>query len=403
MARDVEEAKKTFRVERMPPSAELIDKTAEVRAREVERTAEPVEGQARREERKLEEILHEARRRIEVPPVRPKKTLEDMLPIEEKIARPLPLEVLPASPLGGPPPDLPVLSTTPPPEPPRAVKEMALETPEEILGLPRAPVVPLPPLVPLPKPPTPQKKLRGLPSLKFALFAGFLSVILIAIAFGLYFTIFADKRASLAPQPEQKIIEQPLPKALLRYDQVKFIEIRELSYGALKPAIEALQDVVFPAGTLLYIPIKYSSEKEIRYLGAEEFFRILQIDVPAPIALAKDFSLFLYTPPTGQAGQPDAGPRLGFVMAAPEIDTSVMEEWEKTIVEDLRSLIFGTTKREEGALFRRGSYKDVETHFINLPIPTTSVDWIMTGAHLVVATSKDAARAAVDKVDEASQ
>ncbi len=406
MARDLEEVRKppippskppVFREVSLEIPEQVSDKTAEVRKMDAVQPAE---------ERKLEEILHEARRRIEVPPLRraPRPVeLEDLLPIEEKIGRPLPAPPSQGGPArhspalealaGGPPPNLPTAEIIPYVE--KAVKG---ETPEEILGLPQQPielrkVTPSPTPLPPKALPTPSR-LRVIPTLKFALLTTFLSIVLIATAFGV-FKLFSDKEPLSPPPPlPPKITEQPLPQALLRYDEAKFIEVSELSYDAVKSAIDALQDADFAAGSLLYIPIKYSSEKEIRYLTAAEFFGILHIDLPPYLTSSEDFSLFLYIQ--------EETMRLGFVMTVldTEAAVAVMKEWEKTIVEDLGPLMFGAVKREEGAQFRLGSYKNAETHFINLPIPTTSVDWILTDTHLIVATSKDAARAAVDRVGE---
>lgn len=401
MARDLEEAERALskvslevRAQAAPPAPTRMERGEQLRG-------EPKDGQALREERKLEEILHEARRRIETPPIRSvpsprarplegpdKKMLEDILPIEEKAARPLPAEVLP-------PPNLPMAEVTLP------VPSRAGQTPEEILGLP-LPVRPVhgkpPKALPAPAPrgvagpaAAGPKRFRALPTLKFALFTTFLSIALIATAFGAFKLFFGHKPPSPPAPPLAKIIEQPLPQALLRYDEVKVIELNELSYDALKPAIDALQDVNFAAGSFLYIPIKYSSETEIRYLTAAEFFEILHIDLPPFLAASEFFTPFLYI-------QADAA-RVGFVLALQEGGAvGVMKEWEKTIVEDLLPLLPGTAKREEGAVFRLGSYKDFETHFINLPIPTTSVDWVLADGNLVVATSKDSARAALDRL-----
>ena len=188
------------------------------------------------------------------------------------------------------------------------------------------------------------------------------------------------------------IRDRPLPEALFRYDDVRPISLSEISYDALKRAIDALKDTDFMEGSMFYIPVKYASEKEIRYLTAAEFFETLQIDLPPYLTASEDFSLFLYVQ--------EETARLGFMMTVLDTEAakSVMKEWEKTIVDDLGPLILGAVQREEGAQFRLGSYKDVETHFINLPIPTTSVDWIVRDSNLIVATSKDAARAAVDRL-----
>jgi len=213
-----------------------------------------------------------------------------------------------------------------------------------------------------------------------------------------------------------------LPDTLIETTQIKPIKITNISYGALKSKIDALQEKRFLAGSLAHIPIKLSSESEIRYLTLVEIFAALQIDAPPILNDYKNFTLFLYSQDTkaeelctsaGIADKSCYGPRIGIIIEMPDpgesaltISTAsnVMEEWEKTIVDDLRPLMLaapqGTVdaQGEEISAFSFGKHKNFITHYINLPIPTTSVDWLIADSYLVIATSKDAARAAADNL-----
>ena len=404
----------------------------------------------------------------------------DILPIEpspaakEKISQIPPKKSIPLGGTGAPPPNLPTGEPSlarpdptvemvtpeksappaemPAPLPPKEdVKPEAKPpiTPEEILGIapkkailppepPKPPELTKPPISPLEKtvkpskeqPPKPASRIRlktppsgraGLPAPKFILITGALGFALIALGYGVVTEILLQEPVTAPPQTLE-ITEPPLPDALIETTQIKPIKIANISYGALKSKIDALQEKRFLAGSLAHIPIKLSSESEIRYLTLVEIFAALQIDAPPILNDYKNFTLFLYSQDTkaeelctsaGIADKSCYGPRIGIIIEMPDpgesaltISTAsnVMEEWEKTIVDDLRPLMLaapqGTVdaQGEEISAFSFGKHKNFITHYINLPIPTTSVDWLIADSYLVIATSKDAARAAADNL-----
>ena len=75
-----------------------------------------------------------------------------------------------------------------------------------------------------------------------------------------------------------------------------------------------------------------------------------------------------------------------------------MRDWEKTMVSDLRPIMLYEPQQKPGGSFKAGEYEDLETNFINLPIPTMSIDWIIKDNYLIIATSKEAARKAADRL-----
>ncbi len=443
MARDLERARGKL----SPQTPPLPPKKAEVQ----------LPKRVSDEERKLSDILAEARVRVAQAPARKteapirvaeapiRKTLDDILPIEplettrldsarqampigrqapfrEKMPRPEPRVVQ------GPPLNLPTGEPSFIPKPPPAAiareraetEEKIKRTPEEILGLPvkRSPTTPSARRGEPAKPvPVRQGKFR------FILLTGFLATVIIGLVYGIYWKI-SKPEAPPVPPPALKISEQPPPKALIQTIETETIELSGLGYDDLRPKIDALAETKFLPESLAYIPIKFSTGKETRYLTLLEIFEVLQIDAPPILYDHKNFTLYLYSQgiearklcdEAGIVSLSCYGPRIGIVIQFPALDEgaltkdiafSVMKEWEKTIIDDLGPLMLALpTKtgpaspsglRGASAQFARGKYKNFDVSFVNLPISTTSLDWILTDTHLIIATSKDAARAAVD-------
>lgn len=393
------------------------------------------------EERKLQDILAEARVRVAQAPIQKaetpvqkveapiRRTLEDILPIEPfDSAQGKPLDTPTPRPeprvVQGPPQNLPtgepslVLS---PPEGKTVLPspvEGKRRTPEEILGLP-AKLGPVTSRVERVEPagPAPQARQGGF---RFVLFSGFLAIVIIGLGYGIYWKV-SKPEALPPPPPAIKVSEQPLPEALIQTIETETIELSGLNYDNLKPKIDILAETKFLPESLVYIPIRFTTQpaspsqggKEARYLTLLQIFEVLQIDAPTTLYSHKNFTLYLYSQGTeaqklcdeaGIVSKSCYGPRIGIAIELPDLDEgtltkniafSIMKEWEKTIVDDLGPLMLSVPQKTS-AQFVPGKYKNFDTSFINLPISTTSLDWILTDTHLIIATSKDAARAAVD-------
>jgi len=425
MAQDLDEAKN--------PNAKPLD-TAQGKP-----ILRPVAA-PQRDERKLSEILTQAQNRMQIPYAPPSSnpgSPQEVLPIEPAFGghAPSPSSKLadrPARDTAGvlrePPLNLPTApgngqaSLTP--KPPATVSgdiKPKAQTPEEILGfsapgLPDAkfpkqtptkegPFIETPSIAPSPK--------KNLISKKFVLVTGLLSIILFAIAAGIYWKIFLQKTPvePNIPIPPPQIIEQPIPEALISYGATEFIEIDKISYSSLKPKLDALENIPFPPEFLIYTPIKLKTGNKINYLTIQEFFTGLQIDAPEKLLaqINEEFNLFLYSQEEGaeklcvDAAILDKqcyGPRIGLVVGISDPDQtfSIMRGWEKTMVSDLRPIMFYEPQEKPEGSFKAGKHKNLETNFINLPIPTMSIDWILSDNYLIIATSKEAARLASDRL-----
>jgi len=249
---------------------------------------------------------------------------------------------------------------------------------------------------------------------RFSLIVGVLGLVLAAVGGGIYWNFFL--RTSVVPTPPTppslpKPIEPAVPQALMGYDKIEAIEIGRATYNTVKTQIDRLLSSEFLPDTLVYVPVKSSTDTEIKYLTLAELLTVLEINAP-PIFYTsnfQDFSLFLYAPAEEEkevcsdAGIVDVscyGPRMGLVVKISDRDStfSFMREWEEILVDNLAPLMLGVPPTEAGRTFSLGKYGDFTTHFINLPVSPTSVDWILTRSHLIIATSKNAARRAVDRL-----
>lgn len=262
-------------------------------------------------------------------------------------------------------------------------------------------------------------RIKSLPTSKFVVATIILSGIFLTAVYGIYWNFFVQKAPSPA-LPTQKINEQPLPEPLIKSNITKIIEVTNLEYNSLKPKLDALKKSNFPPGSLAYIAVKYASETEIRYLTLTEIFNVLQIDTPQILNDYKDFTLYIYSPDLeaknlcAQANILDEscyGPRMGIVIklsAAGEgiltqkTASSIMQEWEKTIIDDFLPLMLSTPQKPADYIaeqsFSVGEYMGFESHYINLPIHTTSLDWLLSDSRLIIATSKDAGSAAASNL-----
>lgn len=315
----------------------------------------------------------------------------------------------------------------------------AKETPEEILGLSAIPrqeraeakperekTAPSPAAPEITERVAPIKergggltKKRKIPALKFALITIALGAGLAGIVAGVYFSMLSGKEVK---EGEGKITApsvavQPEPPPLIRYDNANVIEIDSLSPETLQAAINNLNNLAFLEGQIIYIPVKYSSQTSVSYLTFDEIAHILDIPVPPPLLnkSTDEFNMFLYIQGAEERKECElAGiisrncyaPRIGIIFDASKEEAAIadiMLRWENTLAYDLSPLILSEFIPD--GTFNNGEYKGLATRYLNLRLneggnksATTSIDWIIADSKLIVATSKNAARVAVDNL-----
>jgi hypothetical protein len=67
------------------------------------------------------------------------------------------------------------------------------------------------------------------------------------------------------------------------------------------------------------------------------------------------------------------------------------------MVRDLQGLILSEVAPTSGP-FLAGTYRNVTIRYRNLPLPTTTIDYALTGTTLLVTTSKSSMYAALDRL-----
>ena len=262
--------------------------------------------------------------------------------------------------------------------------------------------------------------LRAMPILKFVIISGLLGVILLSVSYGIYWKLFLQEEPSAPPPPVPQISEPAIPQPLIDFRERRILEITSLEYDSLKPKLDTLAGGAFLSQSLIYIPIKHISDTERRFISLSEIFQILQIDAPPALLDPKNFTLYAYSPADeerelcAEAGIVDKscyGPRLGIVMElwskgegilTRDTAASVMAQWEKTIINDIRPLILTSpiipADYIPGEKFGINKYKNFDIRYKNFPIPAISIDWLISDKYLIIATSKNAARLAVDNL-----
>lgn len=252
-------------------------------------------------------------------------------------------------------------------------------------------------------------------------------LLLISLSGGAYFGYFKFfKKEAEEPIPPDKpkppievIIPQPL-KPLLRVDSTITLKIRQLTHEEILPQLETLKNSVSPEKSVAYVTILLHNDEVARFISLSEFFGLMKIQAPTTLKSYNNYSLYLYQQTkndeelclaNGITDKACHGPRLGLVIdLASKEGASIEEEkgealkalvsWETTsMVQDFSAFILSPTPAIRPPSFLSGRYNDMPTRYINLPIHTISVDWTIKDQYLIIATSMDAARTAIDRLE----
>lgn len=136
-----------------------------------------------------------------------------------------------------------------------------------------------------------------------------------------------------------------------------------------------------PAGTLV---------------GRQAFFDLYQITIPEDVLsqLDGDSLFFVYNY--------ERGNRLGFVTKVKDSEkaTEAMEKWEPTFEETIKPIlpIWGAKGTAYTSKFRFTTYKDVKVHFQTFSLQDTGIVYALVDDYLIVASSFEATKAAIDKI-----
>lgn len=237
-----------------------------------------------------------------------------------------------------------------------------------------------------------------------------------------FFKKNVEEPLPLEPKPPIETSIPQTPKPLLKVDSTTVITVKQLSYEEILPKLETLRNSSFPEESVTHLPLLLHNDQEARFINLSEFFTLMGIPAPANLKEYDNFSLFLYSQTkeeeelciaSGIIEKTCYGPRLGLVVDLASRKGATVEEgsneairalvdWEATtMVKDLSNLILSPTPTTPPTSFLSGRYGNIPTRYINLPIHTTSIDWIIVDRYFIIATSMDSARTAVSRLEGA--
>lgn len=332
---------------------------------------------------------------------------EDILFISQEKAAPLPPLKKATPPANIPPPSPPLpppSQTWPPPVPPQSRPAV----PQETFTKPRVPqkpfIAPLPSLKPLPpvapKPqtvePYPEQPLPKGPSRAlFLLFGGALVLLFGAAAYGYWFFMLRTPTPPLPPPPPPPPKEQ-----LLVFNEADTITI---TVATLEEAPQALRNAISAGAardrlTRIRIVLEAAGE-DSRKLTLDETLRALGVAMPETITGKIDhahFDLFLF----GEA----QGTRLIFAAKTqtPQELYAALTAWEPSAVTDFFPLLqfLSPSAAAQTAIFSSSSWASYTYRFVRTPDATIGIAYIVTGSTVIIGTSRDSFRAALDALPQ---
>ena len=371
------------------------------------------------------------------PPItKPPGNLDELLPIEEGGVSKNIID-LEKNRQGSPPPNLPGIKAPSPPKepppkpvpqpkaiPPAPIKkqerptaegleedEKPQETPEELLdfstpsSVPPKDVVKSPPpkdLVPPSSEPSKPASRQG--GRKFVIALVALVAVGSVTGFLIWNFLIAGEEEPLivTPPAEEQVVEAPNPLVPADFETIiqSAEEMRALEFSSGSPE------------TVVYAP--YYLEDEKKFANPEELFAVLDMQAPSPLFRLLDDAVtpYVYIPGDeerercGGEGIADSScfsPRLGVVLHATLANVTlirgVMEDWERTMAQDLRPMVFGNPSLPPSE-FSSATYRGIPVRFINLPISTTAINYALTDSFIVIATSKNSLYNVLDGIIE---
>src|SRR3989344_3256768 len=199
--------------------------------------------------------------------------------------------------------------------------------------------------------------------------------------------------APVVAPPPPVVAEPELPQPLIAVDRTVIISIATLADTDAYAKIALENAKIAEDKIVVRYAFKLSTDAEKRFLTQKESASLLKLTVPAgywgqsvkmEIIGYKNLGSFRY----------------GFVSSITNKTTmhSVAGAWEKTVVDDLKPLyVEKAYVKPSPMVFSSNTYLDFTKRFINMPAPDVSLDWAVSPAYFVIATSKDMIFAVLDK------
>ena len=211
----------------------------------------------------------------------------------------------------------------------------------------------------------------------------------------------------------------PAPDPILIVDAIEEVEIGSMSNSEFRSRADEIARSAYPAQSTVYLPVMLKAGQTRRHITLSEFFQLMEASTPAALTDYEKYSAFMYFPTANSETDCFAanildsscyGPRLGIVIDISSRPGSTIGEetsqvlssmasWEPTMIRDLDSMILAPLPSPVPPSFSTGNYNGLTTRYVTLPIPTTSLDWMLYDNYLIISTSMESARAAQANLD----
>lgn len=218
--------------------------------------------------------------------------------------------------------------------------------------------------------------------------------------------------------------EQNIPSAVLSYEKFETIDLVDL------PDVGGFADT----DELVRLVVKFSAEQteqtggdEVGASGSKNMegnrnadiasaAKKLKIKIPASVSVLflEDFDLFVFGGGSGDrekcvsariTSESCYGPRLGMAVKVSDSQKalSALKIWEKTMVSDLKPMILAKAGSQASSAFLTGTYKGQTIRYKNMPINTTTVEYVLADDILIITTSKSSILKAIDNLPVADE
>ncbi|MEK7520372.1 MAG: hypothetical protein AAB581_04000 [Patescibacteria group bacterium] len=196
----------------------------------------------------------------------------------------------------------------------------------------------------------------------------------------------------IPPPAPPEIPEPVVPDAIVALDKTVIIST-DIKADTIASAIqEENKKIIEQTVTIRYL-IKLSTDTEKRFLDGKEVVQMLGLHVPT--------SFWNTIDRLEVVGYKNAGTfRYGFI--AQSKDKAAMQSlaasWEPTMVDDLTTLYINKQYVKPAQMaFSENTYLDFSKRYINMPQPDVSLDYAVSNAYFIVATSKAMIYALLDE------
>ena len=233
--------------------------------------------------------------------------------------------------------------------------------------------------------------------------------------------------ATPIPQPTEPVTHAKTPPSPLVNSIPDMLTrpypINNPNLSELRGVFDSLKAQEFPQGSITYIPIELNKKSDDtgsdRFINAHLFIEAMGIDVPAQFldTIEPTLMLYAYSPTEDDRAEcaraslrssTCPGIRLGVVFqkrASPGVGAislpNLVSNWiESSDISTLKPLVLDNVIFPNEATFKHSSYGDLKhsISYLNLPHPSTAVNFAIVDRYLIVGTSRNSVTAMIDAI-----